>query len=135
MKLEIVDGVIEQMNYESHKRGKNWVATVERNLQAIGGLDRDFWKQRRQYATVPDDIAPGQWIELGGDYCSVWSWLGGGNASRNRKYFRVGVVSDEVLEVEEVQKGEIGKNDKPSNPLARYSDKDIRAEAARRGLL
>ena len=130
MEIKIVDGVIEQANYESHKRGKNWVATVERNLQSIGGLDRDFWERRGRYATVPDDLVPGQWIEMGGDYYS-----GGGNPTRDRKYFRVVAISGEALEVEEVGKSDVGKNSEVPNPLARYSDEDIRGEAVRRGFL
>ena len=126
----ITDGTILQTNYESHRRGKNWVATVERNLKSPGGLDRDFWDRRGDRAFIPEDLTPGQWIEMAGDY-----YTGGGGRTPNRKYFRVVAITDEALHVESVQKGDIGTNEEATDPLARFSDEQIRAAAILRGIM
>lgn len=100
-KLTVADGCIRQPNFNSHRRAKNWVATVKRNLKAAGGLDRIFWGHRGEWAFVPEDIVPGTIIECGGDY-----YTGSGHKCPDRIYFRIMSISKDGIEVESIQKPE-----------------------------
>jgi len=76
----IEDGCVENLDYEAHARGKNWIAFVKPNRAAPGGLDREFWKHGsgRWYA-FPRAIRPGDVIEMAGDY---YTSRGGKRADR-----------------------------------------------------
>jgi hypothetical protein len=79
------DGCVENLDYEPHKRGKNWIATVQPNRASPGGLDREFWTHgSKRWYKAPASFAAGQIVEMGGDYYS-----GRGNASRDRRYILV----------------------------------------------
>lgn len=84
-KLPIEDGTIPHTCFEPHRRGKNWVAVVVKNLQAPGGLERRFLKKAsgRNYV-LPADLKVGDCLEFGGDYYTI-----SGRPSRNREYYRV----------------------------------------------
>ncbi len=87
--LEIVDGCIEHMNWEPHKRSKNWIATVRRNKASKFGMDREFWTRGSGRWFVVPEIAAGDTIEMAGDYfrCS-------GRRSPSREYLLVTDVTD-----------------------------------------
>lgn len=79
--------------YESHKRGKNWMAIIAVNPRAPGGLDRDFVEKAKgkAYYMVPSDFEPGTPIEFGADYYS-----GSGRKSTERWYGYVVRVDEEA---------------------------------------
>jgi len=93
-RIETTDGVIENLSYESHRRGKNWIATVKADRSAPGGLARDFWPRVRggRYGAVPPTLSVGDVIEHGGDYYS-----GSGRKCPDRRYTRVCVIGDGYL--------------------------------------
>lgn len=79
------DGCAKNIAYESHKRGKNWVATVRPNRAAPGGLDRVFWAHGSgAWYKAPPTFYRGDVVEMGGDYYSAR-----GNVSRDRRYVLV----------------------------------------------
>ncbi len=79
------DGCAKNIVYESHKRGKNWVATVQPNRAAPGGLDRLFWAHGSgAWYKAPATFYRGDVVEMGGDYYSAR-----GNVSRDRRYVLV----------------------------------------------
>lgn len=81
----IEDGCIENLDYEEHKRGKNWIATVKPNRGSPGGLDRAFWKHGSgRWYKAPDNLAAGDLIEMGGDY-----YTGRGKKRADRRYILV----------------------------------------------
>lgn len=95
VKLEIVDGCIEHTNWESHKRGKNWVATVRRNKASRFGMDREFWQRGSgRWYQVPE-LQPGDVVEMAGDYfkCS-------GRRAPSREYLRVTEIYDDSIVAE-----------------------------------
>lgn len=82
---DLEDGCVANLSYESHSRGKNWVATVTPNRAAPGGLDREFWKHGSdKWYAAPSTLKAGDIIEMGGDYVS-----GRGNKTRDRRYVLV----------------------------------------------
>ena len=83
--LSIEDGALIEVPrnmWESHKRGKNWMATITVNPASPGGLDRDFVSKAKgdSYYLLPT-LSPGDAIEFGADYYS-----GGGRKNSNRWY-------------------------------------------------
>ena len=80
----IEDGCVENLDYEPHARGKNWIATVTPNRASPGGLDRVFWKHgsKRWYAFP--SLAAGDIIEMAGDY-----YTGRGAKRADRRYVLV----------------------------------------------
>ena len=68
--------------WESHSRGKNWLAVITTDPTKPGGLDRDFAAKAKGdlYYILPA-LTPGQAIEFGGDYYS-----GRGSKSAKRWY-------------------------------------------------
>lgn len=85
----IEDGCVENLDYESHKRGTNWIATVTPNRAAPGGLDRVFWKHGSGAWYKAPEIKAGDVIEMAGDYTSAR-----GNRTRDRRYVLVVRVED-----------------------------------------
>lgn len=84
------DGCAKNIVYESHKRGKNWVATVQPNRAAPGGLDRLFWAHGSgAWYKAPATFYRGDVVEMGGDYYSAR-----GNVSRDRRYVLVACVDE-----------------------------------------
>lgn len=68
--------------YESHQRGKNWMATIADDPRSPGGLRREFADRARgakYHYMVPEGLKPGDAVEFGADYIS-----GGGKRSANR---------------------------------------------------
>lgn len=88
----IEDGCIENLDYEAHKRGKNWIATVTPNRAAQGGLDREFWRHGSGRWYKAPSLTVGDVIEMGGDY-----YTGRGSALRDRRYVLVVRVEDGYL--------------------------------------
>lgn len=80
----IEDGCVENLDYEPHVRGKNWIATVIPNRASLGGLDRVFWKHgsKRWYAF--HSLAAGDIVEMAGDY-----YTGRGKKRVDRRYILV----------------------------------------------
>ena len=115
LRIPIRDGVCEAPVYESHARGKNWTAIVNRDVSAPHGLDRQFLKtvRNRQYfypnelgddslfgEDVKFSIKAGDVIEWGADY-----YTGSGHKVHNRKYAAVISVSDTMLIVSTLYEG------------------------------
>lgn len=93
LRLVVEQGALKTVPcYETHKRGKNWAATVTKDPRSPGGLARTFWPRARGewYYMVPADLQTGDVVEFGADYykCS-------GRPSRTRVY---GVVVAEGTE-------------------------------------
>lgn len=83
--LPIIDGAILKGNipFETHKRGKNWLAVISRDPKSPGGISRSFMERGHgEYAYIAENIPVGSALECGADYYS-----GGGNPSRNRTYW------------------------------------------------
>lgn len=79
--------------WQSHKRGKNWMATIEVDPSQAGGFARSFAsKAKGEYFYIVPALAVGQAVEFGADYYS-----GSGNKSANRWYGYVVSISDERL--------------------------------------
>lgn len=89
----VEDECLKNLDYESHRRGKNWIAYVRPNRAAPGGLDREFWKHGSgAWFLMPRKAKPGDIIEMGGDY-----YTARGNARRDRRYVMVVRVDDGVI--------------------------------------
>ena len=99
--LDIVKGYVDQseVNYESHKRGKNWTATVEFDPGAPGEIARDFWESNGRQVEVPENLRPGEVIEIAGDY-----YTGSGNKKPSRRYLRVLDVTENTLYLQKMDK-------------------------------
>lgn len=83
--LKIEDGALVTVPsgcWESHSRGKNWLATISVDASKPGGLDRDFAAKAKgdSYYLLPS-LNPGDAIEFGADYYS-----GGGRKTPTRWY-------------------------------------------------
>jgi len=81
--FRIEDGALTRVPcWESHSRGKNWMAVIGVNPSAPGGLDRSFAPKAKGdcYYIVPS-LEVGDAVEFGGDYYS-----GRGRPSRERWY-------------------------------------------------
>lgn len=81
--VRIEDGAMANVPcWESHKRGKNWFATVLPNPRSPGGLDRTFAAKARGdlYYIVPA-LDVGMAIEFGADY-----YTGSGRKNSERWY-------------------------------------------------
>ena len=110
-KVPIMDGCILHPCYEKHRRGKNWVATVVRNLKAPGGLERRFWKKGfGRYYIIPNNISIGDFLEFGGDYYSS-----SGKPDRNREYYRLEALELGALRLRYIDKADIGRREEPKS--------------------
>jgi hypothetical protein len=89
----IEDGCIRHSCYEAHRRGKNWLATVTKNLKAPGGLERQFWRKGSgRHYMVPDGLTVGNYIEFGGDY-----YTSSGRPDRKREYYQVKEIGTQAI--------------------------------------
>lgn len=102
-RMRITDGTIVQLNHNPHRAAKNWVATVQRNAEAQGGLSRSFWKRDEEHASVPKWLQQGDYIEMAGDYYARVD-----QPEYHRIYVRVIEVTPKHIEVVEVKKEAIG---------------------------
>jgi hypothetical protein len=87
--------------WESHSRGKNWLATIQADPASPGGLARQFAEKARgdSYYLLPD-LQVGQAIEFGADYYS-----GRGRRSPTRWYGYVVRVAEARIVVHEEKTG------------------------------
>ncbi len=85
----VEDGCVENLDYEAHKRGKNWIATVKADRASPGGLAREFWRHGSGRWYKAPSLTAGDVIEMGGDY-----YTGRGSARRDRRYVLVVRVDD-----------------------------------------
>jgi len=102
MNLNIDKGYFDmaKIGFQSHQRGRNWVATVEFDPASPGALRRDFWKRGScTYVKVPDALAAGQVLEVGHDYYTC-----GGTRQPHRDYLRVVAISPDALELERCER-------------------------------
>jgi len=94
MRLPIETQCIENFNYETHKRGRSWIATVKKDRRAPGGLSREFWSRGSgKWAEMPLELGAGDVLEFAGDYYS-----GSCRKNASRKYVKVIVVTDDYIE-------------------------------------
>ena len=83
--------------FETHKRGKNWAATIHPDPLGPGGLGRNFWKRAygKYYYIVPENLNINDYVEFGADYYS-----GSGRKNSHRWYGKVMEKSDKELILE-----------------------------------
>lgn len=123
-KVSATDGVVDQQAFglhEPHSRGRNWIAVINPNRAAPGGLEREFLSRARAtfYQTAPVD--PGDYLEVGADY-----FTGAGRRIPSRAYFRVLLVRKDTWVVRTVVK--------PPNDTLTIPPYTPEAEAAREAL-
>jgi hypothetical protein len=83
--------------YETHSRGKNWLAKIHKDPASPGGLGRTFQqKARGAYYYFVTGLNIGDVVEFGADY-----YTGGGSKRSNRFYGIVRSLSDTKIEIEE----------------------------------
>lgn len=94
---KIEDGaMVEAPIYEAHSRGKNWMATIEADPAAPGGLAREFVKSGRgRYLYIVGPEAVGKAVEIAADYTSS-----GGKRRPKRWYGVVRNVTDAEIAIE-----------------------------------
>jgi hypothetical protein len=100
--LPVVDGCVdqEQLNFETHSRGKNWIATVNRDKKQPGGLARRFWgRASAGYKAVPADTEVGDIMEVAADY-----YTSTGRRRESREYHEVVSVDDKTLKLRPTKK-------------------------------
>lgn len=101
-KLELTQGYLDQHDvaWESHKRGRNWVATVHFDPSAPNCLARSFWNRGSgSYVAVSPSLAVGEVLEFGADYYTC-----GGTRHERRKYRRVLAITDREIVLRETTK-------------------------------
>jgi hypothetical protein len=81
--------------YESHNRGKNWMAVISLDPAKPGGLARDFLPNGKGdfYYIVSKDIV-GKAVEFGADYYSS-----SGNPSRNRAFGVIHSLTEDEIRI------------------------------------
>jgi hypothetical protein len=84
--------------YETHKRGRNWMAQIGIDPTCPGGLSRQFaHRARGDYLYLIEDwMQPHVAVEFGADY-----YTGGGKRHPVRWYGVICEVNEEVMKVEE----------------------------------
>jgi hypothetical protein len=94
---KVEDGaMIEAPVYETHARGKNWMATIEADPAAPGGLAREFVKNGRgRYLYLVGASLIGKAVEIAADYTSS-----GGKRHPKRWYGVVRNVTDSEISIE-----------------------------------
>lgn len=92
-KTGVVKGAIETAPvYETHNRGKNWLAVIDIDPKSPGGIARNFQKKAYgDYKYMVDELQVGDAVEFGADYYS-----GRGNKNTNRWYGVVTEVGDNL---------------------------------------
>lgn len=99
IELRIDQNYIDQrdLQYESHKRGTNYIASVYKDLSQPNGLSREFWKKGTSiYKYIPDKF---DFIEVASDYKTAV-----GNKYRRRSYYRFIKIENNILYLEEIIK-------------------------------
>lgn len=87
--------------YESHQRGKNWMAVITCDPASPGGYARDFCKRGNgAYYYIVDQSIVGKAVEFGGDYYS-----GSGRKSSHRFYGVVLSLTDSAIRIREYDTG------------------------------
>jgi hypothetical protein len=85
--------------WESHRRGKNWLAKIKKDPTGPGGLGRVFLpKAKGEYFYMINDLKVGDPIEFGADYYSSSN-----RATRCRKYFVVREITTEKMVCEKFE--------------------------------
>lgn len=94
---KVEDGaMVEAPVYESHARGKNWMATIEADPAAPGGLAREFVKNGRgRYFYLVNASLIGKAVEIAADYTSS-----GGKRHPKRWYGVVRNVTDSEIVID-----------------------------------
>jgi hypothetical protein len=147
VRLEIREGALTELPvvndrilWESHARGKNWMATIARDPTAPNGLARTFLAKARGdyfYLCPPGTLAVGDAVEIGADY-----YTAGGNATRRRWYGHVAAVAAGWIDLvpapsaaAAIDAGATAKADPtaPPGPLAATPDAELVAELEARG--
>jgi len=83
--------------YEGHKRGKNWMAAIQLDPAAPGGIGRNFYPSAKgDYYYIIKGLEINTPVEFGADYIS-----GGGNRTRRRWYGVVRTLTDSQIEIEQ----------------------------------
>lgn len=97
---KIEDGaMVEAPVYETHQRGKNWMAIIEADPAAPGGLAREFVKRGRgRYLYIVGPEVVGKAVEIAADYTSS-----GGKRHPKRWYGVVRSVTDSEITIEECE--------------------------------
>lgn len=94
--FEIVAGATQDAPiYQTHKRGKNWMAVIHQDPAQPNGLGRRFIPKARgegNYYIVEGAIKGGEPVEFGADY-----YTGGGSKCASRWYGVVVSISDEEI--------------------------------------
>jgi hypothetical protein len=76
------DAMTEVPIYETHSRGRNWLAVIEIDPKSPSGLSRNFvQKARGKFYYFVTDLKVGDAVEFGADY-----YTSGGNKSPRRLY-------------------------------------------------
>jgi hypothetical protein len=104
MIVTIEDNTIANHLHIDHKRRKNWVAIVERDMSQPGGLRRSFLDRAPGGRVFTKGIQVGCWLEFASDY-----YTGGGSKRPGREYFRVREMTTEGLSLETCDKEDVGK--------------------------
>jgi hypothetical protein len=94
---KVEDGaMVEAPVYESHARGKNWMATIEADPAAPGGLAREFIRNGRgRYLYIVGPEVVGKAVEIAADYTSS-----GGKRHPKRWYGVVRNVTDSEIVID-----------------------------------
>lgn len=89
--------------FETHRRGRNWMARVQLDPSAPGGLRREFFERAHgdyYYLIPPGSLSVGDAVEFGADYYS-----GSGRKSARRWYGVVAAVSEDRVELVQAEDG------------------------------
>lgn len=82
--------------YETHSRGKNWLAIIEKDPKSPGGLSRRFCeKAKGHYYYFITNLKKNDPVEFGADY-----YTGSGKPSRSRYYGVVISITDDEIIIE-----------------------------------
>jgi len=102
--LKVEDGALAQVPsgcWESHKRGKNWLATISVDPSKPGGLDRSFQpKAKGDIYYLVGGLSAGDAVEFGADYYS-----GGGRKNPTRYYGFIVAIAGDALVLREAATG------------------------------
>src|SRR4051812_2548951 len=79
--------------YESHKRGRNWLAKIVRDPGSPGGLGRTFQESAKgRYFYFINRLTAGDVVEFGADY-----YTGAGSKKTERWYGVVAEIADDHI--------------------------------------
>jgi hypothetical protein len=87
--------------FETHKRGKNWMAIISIDPTKPGGLERKFMNRARgEYRYLIGDLKEGDPIEFGADYYSCKQ-----RKTPKRFYGVITKITETELMIEEMKTG------------------------------